>query len=72
MNETQMMIMELSEKVDKLSADNKMMLECIKALTEKLNEMQNMQGMQGEVLNELSHNSKNNESNEPRVSPFKY
>lgn len=35
MNETQMMIMELSEKVDKLSADNKLMLECIKALTEK-------------------------------------
>lgn len=69
MNETQMMIMELSEKVDKLSADNKLMLECIKALTEKLNEMQNMQG---EVLNELSHNSKNHESNEPRVSPFKY
>lgn len=51
------MIMELSEKVDKLSADNKLMLECIKALTEKLNEMQNLQG---EVLNELSRNSKNN------------
>lgn len=69
MNETQMMIMELSEKVDKLSADNKLMLECIKALTEKLNEMQNMQG---EVLNELSCNSKNNESKEPRIPPFKY
>ncbi len=63
-------IMELEEKIDKLSNNNKLMLEAIKALSAQLDSIQNMQR---ETLNNLSKQSqpKSIENADTYVSAFK-
>lgn len=63
-------IMELEEKIDRLSNNNKLMLEAIMALSAQLDSIQNMQR---ETLNNLSKQSqpKSIENADTHVSVFK-